>query len=93
MTPCFPFTQDVDIAIWAHEYEDRIKQNFLGNKIVRLWSSLGLVNDSFEFRLFNDVFTFDMFLVYKFNSTSQWCGYQVGRVKYRLLNNARFFCG
>lgn len=80
-----PFTQDVDIAIWAHEYEEKIKSHFLGNRIVRVWSTLGLTNDSFEFRLFNDQFTFDMFLVYKFNSTDQWCGYQVNRVKYRYI--------
>lgn len=78
-----PFTQDVDIAIWAHEYDDRIKKHFLGNKIVRIWGTLGLLNDSFEFRLFNDKFTFDLFLVYKINQTHQWCGYQVKRYKFR----------
>jgi hypothetical protein len=78
-----PFTQDVDVAIWSHEYDERVKRSFLGNKVVRLWSTLGMANDSYEFRLFNDVFTFDMFLVYKFNSTDQWCGYQVNRIKYR----------
>lgn len=78
-----PFTQDVDIAIWSHEYDDRIKQHFLGNKIVRIWGTLGLLNDSFEFRLFNDKFTFDLFLVYKINQTHQWCGYQVKRYKFR----------
>ena len=78
-----PFTQDVDIAIWAHEYENKIKKHFLGNKIVRVWGTLGLVNDSYEFRLFNDKFTFDMFLVYKINDTHQWCGYQVKRYKFR----------
>ena len=78
-----PHTQDVDVAIWAHEYDDRIKKHFLGNKIVRVWGTLGLKNDSYEFRLYNDQFTFDMFLVYKLNLTHQWCGYQVNRVKFR----------
>ena len=78
-----PHTQDVDMAIWHSEYEPKIKKHFLGNKIVRVWGTLGLVNDSFEFRLFNDVFTFDMFLVYNLNETNQWCGYQVHRVKFR----------
>ncbi len=67
----------------ADEYETKIKRHFLGNKIVRLWSTLGLLNDSYEFRMSNDAFTFDMFLVYKINSTHQWCGYQVNRKKYR----------
>ena len=80
----------MDIALWANEYDDRIKEKFLGNEIVRVWSTLGLVNDSFEFRLFNDHFTFDMFLVYPFNLTDQWCGYQVNRTKYRLINICYF---
>lgn len=78
-----PHTQDVDFAIWAHEYETSIKKAFLGNKVVRVWGTLGLVNDSFEFRMFNDLFTFDMFLVYKHNQSDQWCGYQVNRAKFR----------
>jgi hypothetical protein len=78
-----PHTQDVDLAILANEYEPKIKKHFLGNKIVRVWGTLGLVNDSYEFRLFNDMFTFDMFLVYDLNNTHSWCGYQVNRVKFR----------
>lgn len=38
-----PHTQDVDLAIWADEYENKIKEQFLGNKIVRVWGTLGLV--------------------------------------------------
>lgn len=88
-----PFTQDVDIAIWAHEYDKKLKKHLLGNKIVRVWGTLGLVNDSFEFRLYNDKFTFDMFLVYKINQTHQWCGYQVNRYKFRrFLPNFERLC-
>ena len=43
------------------------------------------MNDSYELRLFNDKFTFDLFLVYKLNETHQWCGYQYNRLKYRRL--------
>jgi hypothetical protein len=78
-----PHTQDVDFAILADEYDTRLKKTFIGNKIVRLWSTLGLLNDSYEFRMFNDRFTFDLFLVYKTNQTHQWCGYQVNRSKFR----------
>lgn len=77
-----PFTQDVDMAVWAHEFEVKIKRHFLGNKIVRVWGTLGLMNDSYELRLYNDLFTFDLFLVYK-NQSSQWCGYQVNRSKFK----------
>ena len=40
-----PHTQDVDLAIWADEYDDRIKKHFMGNKKVRVWGTLGLVSD------------------------------------------------
>jgi hypothetical protein len=79
-----PFTQDVDMAVWAHEYEPRVKRHFMGNKIVRVWGTLGLMNDSYELRLYNDLFTFDMFLVYKStNKSDQWCGYQVNQSKFK----------
>jgi hypothetical protein len=78
-----PFTQDVDMAVWAHEYEPRVKRHFMGNKIVRVWGTLGLMNDSYELRLYNDLFTFDMFLVYKTNGSDQWCGYQVNQSKFK----------
>jgi hypothetical protein len=78
-----PHTQDVDFAVWADEYDTRIKKAFLGNKIVRVWGTLGLVNDSYEFRMYNDLFTFDMFLVYQHNTSHNWCGYQVNKVKFR----------
>jgi hypothetical protein len=32
-----PFTQDVDLAVWSHEFDPKIKRHFLGNKIVRVW--------------------------------------------------------
>lgn len=31
------------MAIWAHEYDSKIKKHLLGNKIVRVWGTLGLV--------------------------------------------------
>ena len=78
-----PFTQDVDMAVWSHEFETKIKRHFLGNPIVRVWGTLGLYNDSYELRLYNDLFTFDMFLVYKTNDSYQWCGYQVNQSKFK----------
>ena len=78
-----PHTQDVDFAVPAREYDTKLKKVFMSNRVVRLWGTLGLVNDSYEFRMFNDQFTFDMFLVYKANDTHQWCGYQVNRSKFK----------
>ena len=72
-----PFTQDVDLNMWAHEYESVIADNFRGNPLIRLYSHLGFVNNSFEMRLFNGHVSYDLFLTYKSaNSTEQWCGYQ-----------------
>ena len=39
-----PHTKDVDIAIWFHEYDSQIEKHFLGNKIVRVIISLGMVS-------------------------------------------------
>ena len=40
-----PHTSDVDFAIWSHEYDPKIKEYFLGNTAVRVWGTLGMVND------------------------------------------------
>ena len=39
-----PHTQDVDLALYAQEYDRRIKSYFLGNKKVRVWGTLGFVS-------------------------------------------------
>jgi len=38
-----PHTTDFDYAIWAHEYDDRIKNTFLGNEFVSLVLIHGMV--------------------------------------------------
>ncbi|CAF2166400.1 unnamed protein product [Rotaria magnacalcarata] len=77
-----PYTQDVDVGLFAEEYNENIRKSFLGNPIVYLWGALGLVNDSLEFRLFTGHYTFDLFWSYREND-HRWCGYQVNRVKYK----------
>jgi hypothetical protein len=77
-----PHTTDIDFGIWSREYEPEIRQFFLGNEYSRLGIELGLRNDSYELRLVNQQFTFDLFLVYPNNETHDWCGYQVRRRKY-----------
>lgn len=40
-----PYTQDVDFGLFAEEYDERIRQHFLGHPTVYLWGALGLVGD------------------------------------------------
>ncbi|CAF0913256.1 unnamed protein product [Rotaria sordida] len=79
-----PYTQDVDFGLFAEEYDENIRNYFLGNPIVFLWGALGLVNDSLEFRLFTGHYTFDLFWAYR-EGDHRWCGYQAQRVKYRRI--------
>jgi len=39
-----PFTKDVDLALFAEEYDEGIRNYFLGNPITFLWAALGLVS-------------------------------------------------
>jgi hypothetical protein len=39
-----PFTQDADFGLFAEEYNESIRNYFLGNPIVYLWGALGLVS-------------------------------------------------
>lgn len=76
-----PFTQDADFGLFAEEYDESIRNYFLGNPVCYLWGALGLVNDSLEFRLFTGRFTLDLFWAYREND-HRWCGYQVYRNKF-----------
>ncbi len=72
------------MAIWDHEYEDKIANAFKGNKNALLAQTLGLKREAFELRLFTSLkFTVDIFLMYKINETFQWNGYQGQRKLYR----------
>ncbi|CAF3462449.1 unnamed protein product [Rotaria socialis] len=77
-----PFTQDADFGLFAEEYDENIRNYFLGNPITYLWGALGLVNDSLEFRLYTGRFTLDLFWAYR-EGDHRWCGYQVQRAKFR----------
>lgn len=77
-----PFTNDADIGLWEHEYDETISKTFLGDKYVPLNVIFGLKNDSYELRLRNYSLQIDLFVVYKHNSTHQKCGYQLGRRKF-----------
>lgn len=43
------------------------------------------MNDSLEFRLFTGSYTFDLFWAYH-EDDHRWCGYQIGRLKYKYVS-------
>ncbi|CAF1482449.1 unnamed protein product [Adineta steineri] len=77
-----PFTEDADFGLFAEEYDESIRNYFLGNPVTYLYSALGLVNDSLEFRLYTDQWTLDLFWTYR-EKDHRWCGYLAQRAKYR----------
>ncbi len=64
--------ENLNVHMWADEYDGRIKEFFLGNSVIFLQSHHGLVNDSFQLRLWSwsCSFTFDLNLVYRANDTA-----------------------
>jgi hypothetical protein len=79
-------TSDIDLGIPYHEYNEEFKNFFIGNSHAPLVLTFGLINDSYELRVFKDSVQFDMFIVYKHNDTHQWCGYQEQRKKFKFVN-------
>ena len=78
-------TTDIDIFLWASEYEKSIKKRFLGDKLANVFAQHGFVNDSLELRLWGwqcDA-AIDMMFVFKYNETAQWNGMHYGSKKYR----------
>ncbi len=80
-------TSDVDVFLWTHEFDKKIKNRFLADKILLLVMQHGLVNDSYELRLWgwNCKCNVDIMLVTKHNNTDQWNGYHVSQRKYRFM--------
>jgi hypothetical protein len=39
-----PYTSDADFSLFAEEYDESIRNYFLGNPITYLWGALGLVS-------------------------------------------------
>ena len=72
-----PFTNDVDIAIWAEEYDRIIEKHFIKNEKANLIKVFGSLNDSYELRVNDKKYDYDIFVVYKIGKEKQWCGYQV----------------
>ena len=80
-------TSDVDVFLWTHEFDKKIKNRFLADKILPLVMQHGLVNDSYELRLWgwNCKCNVDIMLVTKHNNTDQWNGYHVSQRKFRFI--------
>jgi hypothetical protein len=55
----------------AVDVDDRLRNEFLGKKIVRTWLTLGTILNSFEMRTSGCAFTFDLMIFYKRNSTTK----------------------
>jgi phosphorylcholine metabolism protein LicD len=81
------YSDDVDFNAWASEYDDKIKNFFLGNKRLHLWLELGKPAENFEFRLSSIDYTYDIFFTYKYplNESVQWCSYQNEKSVYRYI--------
>jgi len=72
-----PYTTDVDIAVWSHEYNEVIEKHFTNNSKANLKRKFGTLNDSYELRVTDKRYDYDIFVVYKIGKEKQWCGYQV----------------
>ncbi len=72
-----PYTNDVDIAIWSDEYNQIIEKHFTNNEKAKLKKVFGTLNDSYELRVNDNKYNYDIFVTYKIGEEKQWCGYQV----------------
>ena len=43
-----PYTKDVDFGLFAEEYDENIRNHFLGKSEIYLWGALGLVSRLFQ---------------------------------------------
>jgi hypothetical protein len=69
-----PHTTDIDIAMTADEYDERIDAKFLGNPLVYLRQTLGKKKYSYEMRFLGCDFVYDIFILYKL-SPKKYCNY------------------
>ena len=73
---------DVDVSIFASDYDERVKKSFMGNKRVSIRLVYGIPTDMYEFRMRNDYNFFDLFLFYMQNETHMYSGYHKNTRKY-----------
>ncbi|KAI0989004.1 hypothetical protein GJ496_008585 [Pomphorhynchus laevis] len=56
-------SKDVDFAMFATEYDDRVLNTFIGNKELSVYLKFGVFPDPMEFRLTNGKYSFDLFVL------------------------------
>lgn len=50
-----PFTQDADFGLFAEEYDENIRNSFLGDPVTYLWGALGLVSQCTSISFLNSI--------------------------------------
>ena len=80
-----PHANDIDLAMFAEEYERKIKQHFLTNPRVYLKEIRGEKNDGLQIKLAreNSGYFLDISFAYRLNDTHQYFSYGKIRKKYR----------
>ncbi len=78
-------TTDIDLFMWATEYEKSFKKRFLGDKTLNFFMQHGFVNDSFEQKIWGWPCDSPVDIIYaiKYNETTQWNGFHVGSKKFK----------
>lgn len=76
---------DIDIAMNIEDYDDRIRNIFIGNNKLHLFLTISSVKSGFEMRLSDHLFNYDLFFLYKLNQTHRWSGYYVDKTFYKYV--------
>jgi hypothetical protein len=82
-----PYTTDMDMLLFHHEFDARIKKHFIGNKDARLSIVHGMRNQTYELRIQDDHHMLDLFVADQINKTHQVTGYFIGRDKYMYITS------
>jgi len=77
--------KDVDISMKIEDYDENLFKTFLGNKNMMITVQYGFPDDSLEFTLLNKFFQYDVFFVYKLNSTHNFYGYHYRGLKFKQI--------
>ena len=71
-------TTGFDLSIFIEEFDNSIKNAFLGNLDMSLIMSFGSRQEGLEFRLHDGYTQFDLFFLTKVNKTTMWSAYHSG---------------
>ena len=73
------------MAMKIENYDETLFKTFLGNKNVMISIQFGFPDDSLEISLTNKFFKYDVFFVYKLNSTHSFYGYHYNGLKFKQI--------